>query len=131
MNIKSISDLYMETHCVSHARTRLVGDLNVNHALNCTVERESRFTCKKGTAAEAEIQYQKAINMNSVQDEILNFDSEDGRRKKTIFEKDIKDQIKTSLLVDKEERLFRLFSRANFCLWRLLKMWFGNLIYIT
>ena len=49
MNIRSISELYMETHCISHARTRLVGDENVNHALDCTVERESRYVRKKST----------------------------------------------------------------------------------
>ena len=76
----------------------------MNHALNCTVSRESKLTRKKGTSAEAEREYQKAINMNTVQGEIPNFDHEEliGQKKK--FETDIKDQIKTSLLVDREDR---------------------------
>ena len=94
MNIRSISELYMETHCISHARTRLVGDRNVNHVLDCTVERESRYVRKKSTTAAAESIYNKAINLNTVQGEIPNFEYyEDGRRLKDKFILEIKDQI--------------------------------------
>ena len=34
MNIKSISQLYTETHTLSHVRTRLQGDATVNNAIN-------------------------------------------------------------------------------------------------
>ena len=47
MNIRSISELYMEAHCISHARTRLLGDGSVNHVLDCTVERERRYVREK------------------------------------------------------------------------------------
>ena len=104
MNIKSISELYMEAHCISHARTRLEGDSHVNYVLNCTVERESRYTRKKCTTAEAESEYQRAINLNTVQGEIPSFEFEDGDKQKKKFNLEIKNQIKTSLLVRKEER---------------------------
>ena len=58
---------------------------------------------KKSTIAAAEILYQKAINLNTVQGEIPNFDYEDGRRQKEKFILKIKDQIKSLLRVDREE----------------------------
>ena len=47
MHIKSISQLYEEAHMVSHTRTRITGDDRVNHAVNCTVDRECTFQRKK------------------------------------------------------------------------------------
>ena len=74
-----------------------------NTKRDCTVERESSFVRKKSTIAAAEIFYQKAINLNTVQGEIPNFDYEDGRRHKEKFIVQVKDQIKSLLRVDKEE----------------------------
>ena len=54
MNIKSISALYHETHAVSHARTRLKGDSQVNHALDCRISRESEWTRKQSTTVKAQ-----------------------------------------------------------------------------
>ena len=104
MNIKAISELYMEAHCISHARTRLEGDSDVNFVLDCTVSRESRYTHKKCTTAEAEVEYQRAVNMNTVQGEIPNFEYEDGEKEKRKFNLEIKNQIKTSLLVKNQEK---------------------------
>ena len=53
LGVKSISELYMERHTVSHTRTRLKGNLTVNAAINATLERESEFTHKKSTCVEA------------------------------------------------------------------------------
>ena len=47
LNVRSISELYRETHTVSHARTRLKGDQIVNTVINSTIERESQYTRKK------------------------------------------------------------------------------------
>ena len=72
--------------------------------LDCTVERESRYVRKKSTTAASEFLYNKAINLNTVQGEIPNFDYyEDGRRLKEKFVEEIKKQIKTLLRVDREE----------------------------
>ena len=103
--IKSISELYMETHCVSHARTRLQGDESVNFVVNSSLVRESGFTRKKSTTTEAEVEYSKAVNMNTVQGEIPNFSEHpNGQWEKQLFEKEIKEQIKTSLLVKNQEK---------------------------
>ena len=104
LNFKSISELYMETHTISHARTRLEGDSNVNYVLNCTVTRESNYTRKKGTTAEAEVEYQRAVNMNTVQGEIPNFEYEEGDKDKRKFNLEIKNQIKSSLQVKNQEK---------------------------
>ena len=46
LDIPTISSLYEQAHCVSHAATRLKGDAAVNHILDCRVERESAYTRK-------------------------------------------------------------------------------------
>ena len=61
----------MEAHCVSHARTRLEGDADVNRVINCSVSREENFTRKKCTTTEAEAEFLRAVNMNTVQREIV------------------------------------------------------------
>ena len=66
LDIKSISQLYEESHCVSHTRTRLLGDNLVNHALDCKVNRESQFTREKSVTVTAEIDYQQALRINTV-----------------------------------------------------------------
>ena len=49
LNFKSISELYKESHTVSHTRTRLKGDSIVNAVINASIARESVFTRKKST----------------------------------------------------------------------------------
>ena len=47
MDIKSISEMYMEAHTVSHTRTRLKGDVIVNSVIDATLIREAEYTRKK------------------------------------------------------------------------------------
>ena len=47
LKIQSITGLYTEAHCVSHARTRLQGDNLVNTAIDSKIERESALIRKK------------------------------------------------------------------------------------
>jgi hypothetical protein len=54
MDIKSISEMYMEAHTVSHTRTRLKGDVIVNSVIDATLIREAEYTRKKSTTSEAE-----------------------------------------------------------------------------
>ena len=53
LEIKSISSLHEESHCVSHARTRLLGDSLVSHALTCKVSREAKQTRKHSVTVRA------------------------------------------------------------------------------
>ena len=66
MNIKSISALYHETHAVSHARTRLKGDSQVNHALDCRISRESEWTRKQSTTVKAQETLDLVEDLNTV-----------------------------------------------------------------
>ena len=70
MNIKKISTLYTETHCVSHAATRLKGDNMVNMVLDCKISRESQYTRKHSVTVQAEEIFQSAKNRNTVCGEI-------------------------------------------------------------
>ena len=70
MNIKKISTLYTETHCVSHAATRLKGDDRVNMVLDCKISRESQYTRKHSVTIQADEIFQSARNMNTVSGEI-------------------------------------------------------------
>ena len=44
LDIPSISTVYTEAHNVSHARTRLQGDMVINHVLDHTLTREETYT---------------------------------------------------------------------------------------
>ena len=53
LDIPSISAVYIEAHNVSHARTRLQGDVIVTHVLDHAVERQSSYTWRQGTNQQA------------------------------------------------------------------------------
>ena len=72
MNIKTITALYKEAHCVTHVATRLKGDSLVNKILDNKIERESEFNRKHSITVEAEKVYQDALSMNTVQGIIPN-----------------------------------------------------------
>ena len=73
MNVKSISQLYTETHTVSHVRTRLVGDSSVNNAINCTLNREGAWSTKKSTTVECEATFVHSVDKNTVGGEVPRF----------------------------------------------------------
>ena len=66
LNFKSISELYMESHTVSHTRTRQQGDAIVNSVIDSSVQRDSGFTRKKSTCNEAKQTYQACLQSNIV-----------------------------------------------------------------
>ena len=66
MDIPSISEIYTEAHNVSHARTRLQGDENINHVLDHAVQRESNYTRTRGTNLQAEQIFQATLLLNTV-----------------------------------------------------------------
>ena len=70
LDIKKISTLYTETHCVTHCSTRLKGDRLVNLLLDNRLQRESKLVRKKSITVQAEKVYQSALNRNMVAGEI-------------------------------------------------------------
>ena len=125
MNIKRISTLYTETHCVSHAATRLKGDSTVNAVLDCKVLRESQFVRKQSVTVQAENTYQSVRNRNTVCGEIpgttpenirITVDGEDGTETvmtlpgegadlppPQTFINDVKEGVKNTVLMDANE----------------------------
>ena len=73
MNVKSISQLYIETNTVSHVGTRLVGDSSVNNAINCTLNREGSWSIKKSTTVKCETTFVHYVDKNRVGGEVPSF----------------------------------------------------------
>jgi hypothetical protein len=125
MDIKRIHTLYTETHCVSHAATRLKGDNTVNSVLDCKVKRESQFTRKHSVTVQAEQTYQSVKNRNTVLGEIpgttpdnirINVTEDDGTERvltlpgdggdvapPLAFVNDVKQDVKTCVLMEANE----------------------------
>ena len=51
MHIPQMSDIYWQGHTGALVRSRVKGDPQVNHALDCTLERESQWTQKQSSVA--------------------------------------------------------------------------------
>ena len=66
LNIQAISHLYQETHTLNYASSRFKGDELVNHALDCHVERESKWTGKGSTAVRSHEAFQLALSFHVV-----------------------------------------------------------------
>ena len=73
MNIKSISQLYTECHTVSHVRPRLQGNVTVNNAVNCKLNRECSWTSKKSTTVECEATFLHSMQVSSVNSKVPQF----------------------------------------------------------
>jgi hypothetical protein len=118
LNFKSISELYMESHIVSHTRTRLKADSIVNAVVDAAVARESQYTRKKSTVNEAEKEYLTGIQLNTVSDEIPEFSGEKASTLKYQFDCKVSDSVKAQLKVknrDKwENHVKQLAVQGNF-----------------
>ena len=104
LDIKSISQLYKETHTVSHTRTRLQGDEAVNSAINCTLGREGSWTTKKSTTVECERLFMNAKHLNSVQGEAPTFTGENAVRLQCQYNTKVRDTVKTHMEGQHKER---------------------------
>ena len=103
LDIKSISELYAETHTVSHTRTRLKGDSIVNSVLDATIVRESEYTRKGSTCIQAEKRYQDALDSHTVGGEIPTSTGESSQSLRHRFNTDVSKSVKSVLLVERRE----------------------------
>ena len=94
----------MESHTVSHTRTRLKGDSNVNAVINASIARESVFTRKKSTCNEAENEYLAGLHLNTVQNEIPEFDGERAAVLKHQLDRKVNDSVKAQLKVQNRNK---------------------------
>ena len=70
VDCQSISSLYMETHTISHTRTRLQGDIQVNHVLDTTPLSESKLSAvqnKLRTTSLSEKTFRDVMDMSASQ----------------------------------------------------------------
>ena len=90
--------MYIEAHNVSHARTRLQGDVIVNHVLDHAVERQSSYTSRQGTNQQAEEVYQSILQKNTVGGELPALS-------RNQFKKKIRNQVKDTTRGEIQEKL--------------------------
>ena len=104
LNVRSISELYRETHTVSHARTRLKGDLIVNSVINSTLERESQYTRKKSTTIEAEATFTAAIHSTTLDDSPPIFTGENAATQQYTFNTIVRTEVKKIMCLENTEK---------------------------
>ena len=104
LDVKSISELYTETHAVSHTRSRLKGDINVNSAIDATLESESQHSRKKSTHIASESIFRTALQTNNVLDVVPTFTGENAHKQKHKFDTDVRNKVKTVLNVETREK---------------------------
>ena len=104
MDIKSITQLYTETHTVSHVRTRLQGDTTVNAAIDCTLSREGSWTIKKSIAVESEATFLTAMSKHSVNGESPEFTGNTATKLQHEFNKKVSSSAKAHIAMQHEER---------------------------
>lgn len=90
LNIKSISELYKETHTPNYIDIKLKGDKVVNYALEDKVERETNFKIKNSILVQA-----KQIFLDAVRETEL--DTNMDTNSNTNFRKKVKNQAKDHL----------------------------------
>ena len=103
LNIKNISSLYIESHAVTHAATRLLGDLRVNTIIDNRLDRESDYVRKQSVTVRSEAEFQKAFSYNCVQREIPAISSETLAPLKSLLMK-LRKMLKLQLLLKKIEQ---------------------------
>ena len=72
--------MFTEDHNVSHARTRLQGDMVINHVLDHTLQRESAFTNTYCTTIAAEKVYREVIQLNTVDNQVPSYPGDQAKQ---------------------------------------------------
>ena len=99
LNIKNISSLYIESHAVMHASTRLQGDCRVNLIIDNKLSRESQFVRKQSVTVRSESEFNSAFNYNCVQGEIPGLVDETSPPPHDFVEA-VKNDVKISITLD-------------------------------
>ena len=97
LDIKSISQLYTETHTVSHVRTRLQADKTVNNVINCTLQREGEWTTKSSTTVFCEEVFVDSVQLNTSENDIPQFTGDHAAKLKHNFNTKVRDTAKTHI----------------------------------
>ena len=80
LKIPSISSTYTEAHNISHTRTRLQGDMFVNHVLDHTLQHESSFSHTYCTTTEADKVFLDTLGQHTVEGQVPNYTRHNARK---------------------------------------------------
>ena len=84
LNIKTVSDLYMECHALAHISSRIKADEAVNHCLDSRIQRESQWTHKISHATQCEQLFTDLQNDSDISNITLTNHSAKTQIKKTL-----------------------------------------------
>ena len=98
LDIKSISQLYTETHTVSHVRTRLQADSTVNNVIDSTLEREGEWTTKRSTTVDCEDVFVNSVQLNTAEDDIPEFTGDNAAKLKHNFNISVRNTAKSHIV---------------------------------
>ena len=108
LDCKSISELYMECHKVSHTRTRLKGDANINQVLDSTVRREAQLSQTSGrlhTTTVCEVTHQQVLHLNTVSGEVPTYTGDQASRLQATFNHQVQEGVKKVVRAEQQEVL--------------------------
>ena len=105
LDIPTISHTYTEAHNTSHARTRLQGDMHINHVIDHTLEREKGYSHKKCTTTQAEEMFRQTLNLSTFHGEIPNFTGERSKHLTHQFNTNIRKAVRDRTRVADQEQL--------------------------
>ena len=88
--------MYTEAHNASHARTRLQGDMVINHVIDHTLQREAAYSRKQCTTTESEKVYRETLQLNTVQGEVPSYTGERAKQLQNRFNKEIRKQVRNT-----------------------------------
>jgi hypothetical protein len=105
MDLRSISDLYMEVHTASHTRTRLKGDSGINHVLDSTLQREAGLSQTSGrlhTTTVAEATFQEVLSAVVPGGELPHAAGEQDRQLEYLFTQRIQTRVTTVVRAEQQ-----------------------------
>ena len=108
MNVQSISSLYIESHSVSHSRTRLQGDAQINHVLDTTLQREqnlSKIQNKLRTTTVTENTFREVLDKNLVDGEIPIYTGDKAKHLTAVFNHSVQKSVKNVVTFKTQEQL--------------------------
>ena len=96
LDIPNVSEVYIEAHNTSLARTRPQGDMIINHVIDHTLHREERYSHRKCNTTEAEKVYRETLHSITLHGEIPTFLGEDANILKHRFTKEVRKKVQVS-----------------------------------
>ena len=113
LSIQAPSQLYKEAHAATHALIRTKGDVNVNHALDSRLERESLWKKKYSTVCEADKKYKEHVINHKIVTPTTETESERNilaQKAKKVMVKSVKEET----LLNWNEKVKKLTFQGDF-----------------